>query len=36
MRALETAGFQRFAILDDEDGCCVLTVADRDDVGGCR
>ena len=30
-RALEKAGFRRLAILDDEDGPCVLMVADRNE-----
>jgi RimJ/RimL family protein N-acetyltransferase len=37
-RALEKAGFRRLATLDDEDGSCVLMLANRasfgDDVGG--
>lgn len=33
-RALEKAGFRRVAVLDDEDGPCVLMVANRDEFRG--
>jgi len=33
-RALENAGFRRRAVVDDEDGSCVLMVASRDEFQG--